>query len=87
MPVITIRLNEEDKAFLQNFAKLQNVSISELIRNALMEKIENEIDSELYNRAVAALKNDEPILSFDEMMKEIGLENVSSRFNSLHPNC
>lgn len=76
MTTITVRLDEKDKELIQQFAKFNNISTSELVRCSVLDKIESEIDKNLYQKAVAILNNNEPTISFDEMMKEIGLDDV-----------
>ena len=41
---ISVRLNEKDTKLIQTYAKMHNISLSDLIRNAVLEKIENEYD-------------------------------------------
>jgi len=44
MSIITVRLNKEKEKIYNKYAKFNNVALSTLIKEALMEKIENEID-------------------------------------------
>lgn len=39
---ISIELNEEDFKFIKEYADSNNISVSDFIRNAVMEKIEDE---------------------------------------------
>ena len=39
---ISVRLSEEDTNIIKAYAAMNNISLSDLVRNAIMEKIENE---------------------------------------------
>jgi len=71
---ISLRLNEQDTALIKKYAALHNISISDLFRQAVMEKIEEEYDLECYEHAMKEFKKDSTTYSFDEAMKELGLE-------------
>ena len=40
---ISVRLNKKDEELVKAYAKMNNISLSDLVRNAIMEKIENAI--------------------------------------------
>ena len=46
---ITLSLSEKDTMLIKKYAKLHNISVSELFRQAVMEKIEDEYDLECYD--------------------------------------
>ena len=71
MKLITIRINENDNNLIRNYAKDKNISISELMRQAVLEKIENEIDLDLYNQSMKEHNENPQDISFDEMMTEL----------------
>ncbi len=70
MSTISLRLNDRDDELVRKFAAIHNLSVSELIRNAIIEKIENEIDVELFDKAVAETK---AVYTLDETKKKLGL--------------
>lgn len=70
MSTISLRLNDRDDELVRKFAAIHNVSVSELIRNAIIEKIENEIDVELFDKAVAETQS---VYTLDETKKKLGL--------------
>ena len=45
---ISVRLNEDDTRLMKLYAEMNNISLSDLIRNAVIEKIEDEYDLECY---------------------------------------
>ena len=71
--VIPLRLNDEDTLVIKKYAELNKMSVSELIRQTVMERIENEYDLELFNKAINEYKDDPVTYSLDEVEKELGL--------------
>ena len=70
---ISVRLSEEDTELIKAYATLNNVSVSELIRNAVLEKIEDEYDLESYKKAINEYKNNPKTYTLDEVKEELGL--------------
>lgn len=70
MSTISLRLNDRDDELVRKFAAIHNLSVSEVIRNAIIEKIENEIDVELFDKAVAETQ---AVYSLDETKKKLGI--------------
>lgn len=70
MSTISLRLNDRDDELVRKFAAIHNLSVSELIRNAIIEKIENEIDVQLFDKAVAETK---AVYTLGETKKKLGL--------------
>ena len=69
----SVRLSDKDMELIKTYAKLNNISLSELIRSAVMEKIEDEYDLECYNKAIEEYKNNPKTYTLDEVKKELGL--------------
>lgn len=72
MNTINLRFNDEDNKLVRDYAKANNMTISNLIRNSVLEKIEDDIDLKLYNLAMEEHKENPQDISFDEMMKDLG---------------
>ena len=70
---ISVRLNEKDAELVRAYAKMNNVSLSDLIRNAILEKIENEYDLECYEKAIKEFRKDPKTYTLDEVKKELDL--------------
>ena len=70
---ISVRLNEEDTNIIKAYAAMNNISLSDLIRNAIMEKIEDEYDLECYKKAMKKYKANPKTYSMEEVKKELGL--------------
>lgn len=71
---ISIRLSDEDSKLIKDYAKINNVSVSDLVRQTLIEKIEDEIDLEAYNKAYEEFKKNPKTYTLDEVEKMIGLK-------------
>lgn len=71
---ISLRLNDEDTLLIKKYAKLNKLSVSELIRQTIMERIETEYDLEMFNKAMEEYKNDPVTYSLDEAERELGLQ-------------
>ena len=63
---ISLRLNDEDTTLIKKYAEMNNLSVSELIRQSVMERIENEHDLKLFNEAISEYNNNPVTYSLDE---------------------
>jgi len=71
---ISVRLNEKDTELIKAYADLNNISLSDLIRNAVLEKIEDEYDLRCYEKAMEEYKKNPKTYTMKEVKKELGLE-------------
>lgn len=71
MAVISLRIDTEEDKLIKEYAKANNLSVSALFRNSVLEKIENEIDLGLYNQAMAEHNEKPQSISFEDMLKEL----------------
>lgn len=71
MAVISLRLDSEEDRLIKEYAKANNISVSALIRDSVLEKIEDEIDLDLYNQAMKEHKENPQNISFEDMLKEL----------------
>ena len=71
---ISLRLSEEDSLLIKKYAEINSLSVSELIRQSVMEKIENEYDLEMFSKALAEYKENSVTYSLDEVERELGLK-------------
>jgi uncharacterized protein (DUF1778 family) len=69
MPTISLRLSERDNELIKHYASVHNISVSELVRNAVIDMIENEIDVETFEKAVAETQ---ATYTLEEVKKELG---------------
>lgn len=70
---VSVRLNEEDTKLIKAYAEMNKMTLSELIRNAIMEKIEDEYDLECYEKAVEQYRKNPVTYTLEEVKKELGL--------------
>lgn len=74
MKTISLRLNDEDNKLIRNFAKINNLNLSEFIRNTLIDTIENslKLDEERIRKAREKIKTEKTISS-EDVWKELGV--------------
>lgn len=53
---ISLELPDEDVALFKKYADLHNMSLSEFIRNTVLERIEDEYDLKVYKEAIEEFK-------------------------------
>lgn len=71
---ISVRLNDKDTELIKAYAEMNNISLSDLIRNAVLEKIEDEYDLKCYYEAMEEIKNNPKTYSHDEVRKMLELD-------------
>jgi len=69
----SLRLNEDDTRLIKSYAALQGISVSELLRTAVIERIEDECDLKVYDQAMAEHKKNPETYSLDDIERELGL--------------
>lgn len=70
---ISLRLNDADSELIRTYASLKGMSVSELVRTAVLERIEDEFDLKAYERAMAEHQKNPVTYSLDDIEKELGL--------------
>ena len=71
--VISIRMTTEEKNLADAYAKLNGVSLSEAMKRAYFEKIEDEYDIALADQALREYEKNPKTYSLEELKKELGL--------------
>ena len=71
---VSVRLNKDDEKLIKAYAEINNISLSELIRNAVIEKIEDEYDLKCYYEALKEYNKNPKTYTIEEIKKELGLE-------------
>jgi hypothetical protein len=64
---ITLRLDEAEKALIAEYAKMRGIGISETLRKAILEKIEDEIDLAAAEKAYAEYQRNPIVYSLEEV--------------------
>ncbi len=68
---ISLRLNNSDSEIIKAYAEMKGLSISEFVRRAVLERIEDEFDLKAYESALSEYKKNPVTYSLDEVIKEI----------------
>ena len=71
--VISIRMTAEEKHLADAYAKLNGVSLSEAIKRAYFEKIEDEYDIALAEESLREYRKNPKTYSIDELLAELEL--------------
>lgn len=74
MMTISLRLSEEDTILIKKYAELNRISVSDLIRQTVMERIEEEYDLEAFEKAVAEYEKNPVTYSLDEVERDLNLQ-------------
>ncbi len=74
MATISLRVPDRELSIFKDYAKINNTSLSEIIRRAMIERIETEYDMSVFeeyekDKATGNIKT----YSHDEAWKELGL--------------
>ena len=72
MSTVSLRLNERDNTLIRKYAELNGMELSAFIRQAVIEKIEDEYDLALFNK-VWEQEQDQKRLSHEQLKKELGI--------------
>ncbi len=70
---ISVRLSDKDTELIKTYAEINNISLSDLVRNAIIEKIEDEYDLECYEKAIKEFNKNPKTYTMEEVKKELGL--------------
>jgi uncharacterized protein (DUF1778 family) len=72
MSVVSLRLNDRENTLIRKYAELNGMELSAFIRQAVIEKIEDEYDLALFNK-VWDEEQDQKRISHEQLKKELGL--------------
>ena len=71
---ISVRLSDEETELIKKKKKMQKITLSELVRNAIMEKIEDEYDLECYKKAIEKYKKNPVTYTHEQVANMLELE-------------
>jgi len=75
MPHISLRVTEEEKNMMDGYAKVHSVSLSEAIKEAFFQMLEDEYDLRtIREHEKEKAKGNMKYYSHDEIIKELGLD-------------
>ena len=66
---ISVELNDKDYRFIKRYADINNISITELFKQTVIEKIEDETDHKIYKESMSEHNNNPIIFSHKEAKK------------------
>ena len=64
---ISVRLSDKDTELVKAYAEMNNISLSDLVRNAVLEKIEDEYDLKVYYEAMEEYKKNPKTCTHEEV--------------------
>lgn len=70
---VSIRLNATEDELIRNYADMHGMTVSEFMRQSALEKIEDELDLELFREAKKDFKKNPKVYTLEEAEKELGL--------------
>ena len=71
---ISLRLSDNDTMLIKKYAEMNRMTVSELIRQTIIDRIESEYDLEMFEKAMAEYKADPVTYTLDDVEKELGLQ-------------
>lgn len=71
---ISLRLSNEDTMLFKKYAEMNGISVSELVRQSVLERIEDEYDLKAYEQAIAEYKKNPITYSHEEVARILNLE-------------
>lgn len=67
----TVKMNEKESTLVKDFATLKGTTVSDVIRGAVLDRIEDELDLVAYEKALADYIRNPKTYTLDEVEKEI----------------
>lgn len=67
---MTIRLDSSEKELISDYAKTFGISVSEFVRNSILEKIEDELDLKDWYKAKEEFDADPVMISAEEIAEK-----------------
>ena len=70
---ISLRLSDADSQLIKTYAEMNGISISDLVRQSVLERIEDEYDLKVYKAALDEYRANTVTYSLEDVEKELGL--------------
>jgi len=71
---VSIRINDKELELIKKYADLNGTTVSDVMRNAILEKIEDEFDIFLFDKAYKAYEENPKTYSLEEASELLGLK-------------
>lgn len=73
MPVVSFRVTEEEKNWMESYATMHRLNLSEAIKQAFFEKLEDEYDQSVVKAHEAEKESNQVTYhTFEEVKQELG---------------
>lgn len=70
---ISLRLNDTDSKLIKAYADMNGLTVSELVRKSVLERIEDEFDLKAYEESIAEYRANPVTYSLEDVAKELDL--------------
>lgn len=70
----SLRLSDREADLFRRYADMKGISVSELVRQSVLARIEDEVDLEAYDKAMAAYKANPVTYTHDEVKRMLELD-------------
>ena len=71
--IISVKLSNEETEIIKAYANKKNISLPDLIKNIVLEKIEDEYDLECYKKAMKEYKKNPNSYTIDDVKNKLEL--------------
>lgn len=71
---ISVRMNKKELELVKKYAEINGTTVSDVVRKAILEKIEDEFDIFLYEKAYAEYEEDPVTYTVEEANKILGVK-------------
>ena len=71
---VSLRMSDEHTKIIKAYAKAYGMTLSEFARRAMLEKIEDELDLKIYEKAKKEHEKNPVTYTMDEVAKELGFD-------------
>ena len=71
---VSIRLSESEAALIRKYAEMKNMTVTEFVRQTLLERIEDQNDISEYEAAMKEYLDNPKTYSLDEAERELGIK-------------
>lgn len=71
---ISLRLNDRESDLFKRYADMNGITVSELVRQSVLARIEDEYDLQAYDKALAAYRANPVTYTHDEVRKMLELD-------------
>lgn len=73
MATISLYLSSHDEKLIKNYAKSKNMSASDFLRSVAIEKIEDDLDNQIYEKSLQEYRDNPQDVSLEALKKELSL--------------